>query len=149
MGRRFPVERQVAAVGVDVLTEQRDLDDALGGETLHLPEDVAGTAADTSTPHRGDDAEGAAVVAPDLDRNPGRVGQLSLDREGGGHRLEFVDDLGDPAPGLGVVDEVEDPVEVVGPHHDVDPRGSLSNQIAILLGGTTAHDEQQRPGCGP
>ena len=51
----------------------------------------------------GHDAEGAAVVAPDLDRDPGRVLQLSLHREGGGHRLELIGDLGDrrPRPGHG------------------------------------------------
>ncbi len=38
------VEGEIATVGVDVLTQQSDLDHAVGGESLHLSHYVAGTA---------------------------------------------------------------------------------------------------------
>ena len=74
-------ELQVAAVAVDVLAEQRDLGDAVGGESLDLVEDVGERAADLDAAHRGHDAEGAVVVAPDLDRHP-RVVATSRGRPG-------------------------------------------------------------------
>ena len=64
---------EVAAVRVDVLAEQRDLDHAVGGELLDLVHDVAHAAADLAAAHRGHDAERARVVAADLDRDPRRV----------------------------------------------------------------------------
>ena len=41
---------EVAAVGVDVLAEQRDLDHAVGGELLDLVDDVAHAAAHLARP---------------------------------------------------------------------------------------------------
>ena len=44
---------EVAPVGVDVLAEQRDLGDAVGGELLDLVHDVAHAAADLGAAHDG------------------------------------------------------------------------------------------------
>ncbi len=60
-----------AAVGVDVLPEQRDLDDALVDERADLGEHVAGPAVGLTAAQRGHDAERAGVVAADRDRHPG------------------------------------------------------------------------------
>ncbi len=76
-----PVDREVAPVGVDVLAEERQLDNPVAGETAHFPEDVAGSPADLRTTNRRDDAKSAAVVAPDLNRDPGRVPRLPSDGE--------------------------------------------------------------------
>ena len=74
-------QREVAAVGVDVLAEQGDLGDAIGCGAPHLVEDVAERAADLRAAHRRNDAERAAVVAPDLDRHPRGVATVAHHRE--------------------------------------------------------------------
>ena len=61
---------QVAAVAVDVLPEQRDLGDTVGGQLLDLGDDVGERPADLGPAHGGHDAEGARVVAADLDGDP-------------------------------------------------------------------------------
>ncbi len=76
---------QVAAVRVDVLTEQGDLGDTVLGELAHLVEHVVVRPADLGAAHGGHDAEGAVVVAPDLDRDPGVVAGLA---PGGQRRRE-------------------------------------------------------------
>jgi len=77
----FAVQGQVSAKGVYVLAEQGHLYDTVGNETLHFPDDVPGSTRHLDTAHRGDDAEGAGVVAPDLDRHPRRVSKLAFDRQ--------------------------------------------------------------------
>ena len=64
---------EVATVRVDVLAEQRDLAHAVGGELLDLVDDVAHAPADLGSAHDRHDAEGARVVAADLDGDPRRV----------------------------------------------------------------------------
>src|SRR4029078_986411 len=64
---------KVASVRVDVLAEQRDLGDAIGGQLLHFVPDVAETTTHLGAAYERHDAERARVVAPDLDRDPGRV----------------------------------------------------------------------------
>jgi hypothetical protein len=71
--RRVLAGAEIASVGVDVLSEQRDLGDAVGGKLLDFTHDVTQTAADLAPPHDRDDAERARVVASDLDRDPRRV----------------------------------------------------------------------------
>jgi hypothetical protein len=41
-GPAAPVQREVPAIGVDVLAEEGHLHHPVGGETLHLPDDVPG-----------------------------------------------------------------------------------------------------------
>ena len=86
---------EVAAVGVDVLAEQRDLDDAVGGELLDLVHDVAHPPADLPPAHRRHDAERARVVAADLDRDPRRVIDLAPGRQRRRIRLVLLEDLDD------------------------------------------------------
>ena len=62
--------RQVAAVGVHVLPEQRDLLDAVGGELLDLPHDLRGPPAALPPAGARDDAVGADAVAADRDLDP-------------------------------------------------------------------------------
>ncbi len=71
--------------------------------------------------------------------------QLSPHREGRWHRLQLVDDFGDRSPLLDVIHQVEDPIEVVGPHHHVDPWGALPHQVPVLLR-RTSPDHQQHLG---
>ena len=78
VGEERAAPGQVAAVGVDVLTEQGDLDHARGRPAPRPRPRGRRTGRLTSRPaHRGHDAEGARVVAPGLDGHPGRVGDLA------------------------------------------------------------------------
>ena len=88
---------EVAAVGVHVLAEQRDLGDAVGGERLDLVHDVAHAAADLAPAHRRHDAERAGVVAADLDRHPGRVIRVAARGQRRRVRLVLLEDLDDRA----------------------------------------------------
>lgn len=54
-------------VAVDVLTEERDLLNAIVGEHFDFREDAVYVAAPFPAPCEGDDAEGAHVVAPSHD----------------------------------------------------------------------------------
>ena len=71
-----PPHRQVPAVGVDVLSEQGDLDRPTLGEGPHLGHEIAERPAHLRAADRRHDAEGARVVAADLDRDPSRMGQV-------------------------------------------------------------------------
>ena len=62
---------QVAAPRVDVLAEQRDLLDAVGGEPRHLGDDLAGPAALLAAADGRDDAVRALGVAAHRDLHPG------------------------------------------------------------------------------
>jgi hypothetical protein len=70
LGEQGPPLREVAPVAVDVLTEERDLADTVAGGRGDLGEDVVEGTADLPASDRRDDAEGARVVAADLDRDP-------------------------------------------------------------------------------
>ena len=63
---------ELHAVGVHVLAEQGDLDDALGDERRDLGQDVAGAAVLLLAAQRRDDAERAGVVAADATPTPTR-----------------------------------------------------------------------------
>ena len=138
---------EVAAVAVDVLAEQRDLGDAVGGERLDLVDDVVERAADLHAAHGGHDAERAAVVAADLDRHPRVVRRLADGRQ---RRREqgvvvdarLVEDLGDRAAGAGPSrEQLGGAVDVVRAEHDVDVGGPLAHQVAVLLGQAAGHDD--------
>ena len=73
--------------------------------------------------------------------------QLPSNRQRRRHCLELVHHLGDRPPLFGVVEEVEDPIEVVGPHDHIYPGGSLPHQLPVLLSGTAA-DDQEHVGVG-
>ena len=93
-------ELQITAVAVHVLAQQRHLGDAFGGELLDLGDDLVERTAHLHTADGGHDAEGAAVVATDLDGHPHVVRRVPTGRQGRGehgvvvdHR--FLQDLGD------------------------------------------------------
>ena len=140
-------QRQVAAVGVDVLAEQRDLDDAVGGQPADLVDEIVERTADLDTPHRRHDAERAAVVAADLDRDPRRV---ALPRGGPAAPTGTVRGRRPPPPsrisvtrsvGAGFVQQLGRPVHVVGAEHDVDVRRPPADRVTVLLGQAAAdHD---------
>ena len=84
---------ELDAVGVDVLPEQGDLEDALVDQHLHLGEDVAGPAVGLLAAQRRHDAERAGVVAAHRDRHPAGVGRFPLGRQRGREDLERLQDL--------------------------------------------------------
>ena len=127
------------AVGVDVLAEQRDLEDALIDQRLHLGQDVAGPAVDLLAAQRRHDAERAGVVAADRDRNPCGVGGFARGRQ---RRREFLQRLDDFDLGgvvvAGAVEQRRQRADVVGAEHDVHPRRPAQHRVAVLLGQATA-----------
>ena len=132
------VDLDVAAVAVDVLAEQRDLADTFRRQPGDLGDDIGERTTDLRAAYRRHDAERARVVAADLDRDPGVVRGLAARRQGAGkHRLVvehgFVEDLGDRAADACLVDEIGCAMHVVRAEHDIDVRGLLANEIAILL----------------
>ena len=72
---------QVAAPGVHVLAEQRDLLDAVGGEARHLGHDLAGPAALLATADGRDDAVRALGVAAHRHLYPGAERALAVHRQ--------------------------------------------------------------------
>jgi hypothetical protein len=131
--------REIAAIGVDVLPEQRHLGDPALGEQIHLGHDVGQRPADLGPAHGGHDAEGAGVVAPRLNVHPGRVGQLAhrartQQRVGCRFGRRRVEDLHDRALGAGPTQKVRRTGEVVCPEDDVDPPHLLLDELAVLLG---------------
>ena len=125
-------ERQVAAVGVDVLSEQRHFRRPSFGEGAHFGDDLRERPALLLTAHCRHDAERARVVAADLDRHPGGVGKFGADRLSGGERLGFVrrriEDLDRRRAGPpSLVQQVGDATDVVGPENRVNVRRPLED----------------------
>ena len=81
------VGREVAAPGVDVLAEQRDLADAVGGERVDLGDDLPRPPALLAAADGGDDAVRARRVAAHRDLHPGLEAPLAVHREVGGEVL--------------------------------------------------------------
>ena len=135
---------ELDAVGVDVLAEERHLDDALGHERLDLGEDLAGPAVLLLAAQARHDAEGARVVAPDRDGDPAAVGRVAPGRQGRGEHLEALEDLD---LGLAVVRRAVEQrgqgPDVVGAEHDVDPGRTLDDGASVLLGHAPAHGDLQ------
>ena len=63
LGEPARLRAQARAVGVDVLAEQRDLADAVGGERAHLVDELLERPRDLAPARRGHDAERALHVA--------------------------------------------------------------------------------------
>jgi hypothetical protein len=124
---------EVTSIGVDVLAEHGDLAHAVGRERGDLRDDVAQPAAHLAAPHLRDDAEGARVVAADLDRHPRGVRRLPERGERGGVRLVLLEDLDDrplftrPGEQAGCV------AQVVGAEHDVDVARTRHDRVTVLL----------------
>src|SRR5439155_25450099 len=75
--------RQVPAVGVDVLAEQRDLPDSIAREALDLSPNLARSAALLAPADRRDDAVGALRVAAHRDLHPRLERPLPMHRQPG------------------------------------------------------------------
>ena len=90
---RRPGNRDVAPVGVHVLSEKRHLDDAVAREALHLREHVADRPGALRAPDERHDAERAGVVASDRDRHPGPEGVVPGGRERRGEQLRVLGDV--------------------------------------------------------
>ena len=125
-------ERQVAAVGVDVLSEQGDFGGSSFGEGAHLADELRERPALLFATHRRHDAERARVVAADLDRYPGGIGKFGADRLRGGKRLGVVrrrvEDLHRRRAGpSSLVQQVGEATDVVGPEDRVDVRRTLED----------------------
>ena len=139
LAEREPVA-ELHAVGVDVLPEQRDLEDTLGDQRLDLGQHVAGPAVLLGAAQRRHDAERAGVVAADADRDPRGVRRLAPGRQGGGEDLERLEDLDlrlvvVPRP----LEQRRQRPDVVGAEDDVDPRRPAGDLAAVLLGQAAAH----------
>ena len=137
---------EVAAVAVDVLTEQRDLGDPAGGERLDLGDDLGERARDLDATHGRHDAERAVVVAADLDRHPRVVRRLAHGREGRREQGVVVDhggveDLRDRSARRRRREQLGRPVHVVRAHHDVDVTGAAAHLVTVLLRQATGHDD--------
>ena len=134
---------QVASVGVHVLAEQGDLGDPVGGQGLDLGHHLPERPADLGASYRRHDAEGTAVVAPDLDGDPRLVVGISLGGQRRGEGVGVVadrllEDLHDRAVGTGLGQEFGGPVHVVGSEDDVDMGGPLLDLVPVLLGEATS-----------
>ena len=86
-------QRQVASVRVDVLAEQRDLGDAVGGQPFELGDQHVRVAADLAATRRRNDAVGAHAVAADADLQPALELPRTFDRQVAGERLELEEPL--------------------------------------------------------
>ena len=148
LGEERSPPRDVAAVGVDVLSEQRDLGDATARQQLDLGHDVVEWAAHLGAPHGGHDAKGARVVAAGLDVDPRRIGQLAHGagtEQGVGARLgrRRVKDLHERAFGPRPLEQTRRAGEVVRAKDHVDPADLLLNQLTVLLRQATADGDLQ------
>ena len=86
--------RRRRAVGVDVLAEQRDLADALGGEPRDLVDQLLERPRDLAAARRRHDAERALHVAAGGDLHPAVDVARALARQVAGEALELEEALG-------------------------------------------------------
>ena len=139
LAEREPVA-ELDAVGVDVLAEQGDLDDALGDERLDLGEDLARAAVLLLAAQARHDAERAGVVAAHRDRHPAAVGRVAPGRQ---RRREDLERSRGSRPRRACCAAARSSragrrADVVGAEDDVDPRGALDDGVAVLLGHAAA-----------
>ncbi len=66
------------SIGVDILSQQRHLNGAVVHEGLDFRKDVTRPTVPLLAPQRGNDAEGAGVVAANRDGDPARVDRIAL-----------------------------------------------------------------------
>jgi DNA-binding SARP family transcriptional activator/Tfp pilus assembly protein PilF len=136
---RVPVA-ELGAVGVHVLAEQRDLQDAVGDQRADFGQDVAGAAIPLLAAQARHDAERAGVVAAHRDRYPGGVAGLAPGRQQRREGLQRLGELGlrlvpDPGP----FQQRGQRTHVVGAVHHVNPRRALRDPGAFQLRQAAAH----------
>ena len=150
LGEQRAAAGEVAPVGVHVLAQEGDLDRARRSQPLHLGHDLVERPADLLAPHRRDDAEGARVVAADLDGDPGGVGQPPPHGQRGGELAlvatatqawgGLVEDLHHRPSAVGrLAQELDGPAHVVGAEDGVHLGRPLLDEVAVLLGQAPAH----------
>ena len=125
---------ELHAIRVDVLPEQRHLDDALGDERLDLGEHVTGSAILLLAAQTRHDAERARVVAPHRDRDPGGVRRFAPARQRRGEDRQRLLDL-DLSLGIdaGALEQHRERADVVSAEDHIDPGGTAYDLAAILL----------------
>ena len=134
---------QVAAPRVDVLAEQRDLLDAVGGEAGHLGDDLPGPAALLAAPDRRDDAVRALGVAAHRHLHPGAERALAVHRQVAGEVLVRAEPAARRlSAGADPLAEVRDRAR---PERDVDLRVELEDPLLLRLG-VAAADGDTRSG---
>ena len=141
-GQRRPVV-EVEPVGVDPLAEQRDLEDAVLREPLHLVDDVAHRTAPLAALRERDDAEGAELVAPAHDRDEGLVLPAARAARSRSKVISFSSTASTRWPCADLVEELRDVLEAVGAHDEVDVRRPLEDEVLVVLG-HAAHDADDR-----
>jgi hypothetical protein len=143
---RVEVGAQVAAPGVHVLTEQRDLLHTVGGEPGHLRHDLSGPAALLAAADCRDDAVRALGVAAHRHLHPGAVRALAVHRQVAGEVLVRAEAT---AWGLSSrpdpLAEVRDRARAEG---DVDLRVELEDPLLLGLG-VAAADRDHEVGVAP
>ena len=124
---------EIAAVGIDVLPEQRDLADALACQPRDLAQDLTGAPADLAAAHRRHDAVRADRVAAHRDLHPGLEPALAVHRQRAGE-LALVSDSKSAArrlaPGAEPVREMRDRPR---PEGDVDERVEVEEPLPLCL----------------
>ncbi len=129
------VLRQLTAVAVDVLSQQRHLADAVGRQRLHLLDQLVGVAADLAPTGAGDDAVGADAVAALGDLQPALELALAAGRQVAGEVLELEVALGAERVG---VEELGQLVDLAGTEGDVDEGEALKDLVLDRLGPASA-----------
>ncbi len=125
---------ELDAVGVDVLTQQRDLDRAVVDEQADLLEDVARPAVPFLAAQARHDAERAGVVASDRDRDPAAVDRIPLRRERRGEDVEGLENLQlCLAVVAGAFEEGRERPHVVGAEDDIDPGSLVEHGLLVHL----------------
>ena len=127
------IERQVAAPGVDVLAEQRDLAHALAGELRHLGDDLARPPRRLAAADGRHDAVRAGRVAAHRHLHPRLKAPLAVLRKLGSEHaiVEAEAPARDPdAAGAEPFAEMRDRARAEG---DVDPGVELEDALALRL----------------
>ena len=131
LGERDPlVLRQVAPVAVHVLAQQGHLANALRGQRLDLPDQLAGPATDLAPARLRNDAVGARAVAAHRDLDPALELTRALRWQVPGEVLELEVPLGGQRV-LG--EELGQPVDLPGPERHVDEREPLEDLVLDRL----------------
>jgi hypothetical protein len=143
-------------VGIDVLTEQRDLARAAGDQALGLGDDFGDRARLLGAAGIGHHAEGAELVAALLDREEGRD-TLGRCRLGQVVELGFDRKLDVEHPARALLagragDQLRQTVVGLGAEHQIDLGRAAQDLRALRLGHATGHRNGHAPaglGVGP
>ena len=126
---------EVNTIGVDILSKEGDVSNALLHECLHLSENLAWTTIAFLTTQTGDDAEGARVVAAYGDTHPTCVSGFTLGRQHRGKFFQRVLNLDfSPVIMSGAFQQCWQRTQVMRTEDNVHPWGLLYDDVLILLG---------------